>query len=86
MLQNDVQDLPTPTIVQSVQTDGHTFYFGCLQLNTLNLNGETGKKNVWFHEPIMQLYGDCAYQSAQPVLTGYNKQVLRHLVAFYKNN
>lgn len=61
------------------------FYFGVYQLNTLNLDGSDGKKNLWFELPAKSLYEICEYQLCRPVLRGYNDDVLRHAVAFYQN-
>lgn len=84
----DVGDLPQPIVIQSVQTDGRRFYFGSLQLNTLRVDAHeaTAPKNVWHSVPAMQLFDLCEYRSGQPVLTEYNRKVLRHLYAFYRNN
>lgn len=84
----DVVDLPQPIVVQSIQTDGRRFHFGSLQLNTLGVDAQaaTAPKNVWHSVPALRLFDVCEYRSGQPVLTEYNRQVLRHLYAFYRNN
>ncbi|XP_076258499.1 mitochondrial ribosomal protein L37 [Rhynchophorus ferrugineus] len=79
-----VTDLPSPVTIQSIQTDGKMFYFGVLQLNTLDLNSKD-QKNIWYHVPGMPLYESCGYNVGKPVLLGYNKDVIRHLLGFYNN-
>uniref|UniRef100_U5EPB1 Large ribosomal subunit protein mL37 n=1 Tax=Corethrella appendiculata TaxID=1370023 RepID=U5EPB1_9DIPT len=82
----NIKDLPEPIVVQSIQTTGKSFHFGIFQLNTLDLTSESGVKNVWFHKKQMNLFTECEYQVAKPVLNGYNKNVLRHFYVFYKNS
>lgn len=84
----DVAELPQPIVVQSVQTDGRRFQFGTFQLNTLRLSADdvTAPKNVWYSGPAVPLFEACEYRVGQPVLIEYNRQVLRHLYAFYRNN
>lgn len=86
-LQENVQDLPKPIVVQCIQTNGKFFYFGIYQLNSLNLNGTTGIKNYWYHHKNnIDLYKECSYISGKPRLHGYNSDVLKYLYTFYKNN
>lgn len=82
----DVGELPQPIVVQSVQTDGRRFQFGSLQLNTLRVDAPEGATNVWHSVPTLRLFDLCEYRAGQPVLTEYNRQVLKHLYAFYRNN
>lgn len=84
-LYGNVQELPAPIVVQSVQTDGKTFHFGLFQLNTLNLDGADGPKNYWFQLDNMNLFNECGMRFGRPVLEGYNKDVFRVLSAFYNN-
>lgn len=84
-LYGNVQDLPASIVVQSIQTDGKTFHFGLLQLNTLNLDGVDGLKNYWFQLESMDLFKECGMRNGRPVLEGYNKDVFRVLSAFYNN-
>lgn len=81
-----MKDLPRPMVVQSVQTDGRSFYFGILQLNTLNLDGISGTMNVWFDGGKKDLFSLCAYKNGRPVLEEYNAEVIQCLNAFYQNN
>lgn len=81
----NVKNLPTPVTLQAIQTDGQTFYFGVLQLNTLDVeSSET--RNIWFQTPGLRLFDECSYQVGKPVLGGYNKEVIRHLVTFYNRD
>lgn len=84
-LYGQVQDLPEPIVVQSIQTDGKSFHFGLFQLNTLNLEGLDGLKNYWFQLESMDLFNDCGVKHGKPTLEGYNKDVFRILNAFYNN-
>lgn len=83
---NDVAVLPQPVCVQCVHTDGRRFQFGSYQLNTLRLDDEGGAKNVWYSVPAVQLFDVCEYRVGQPVLTEYNRQVMKYMLAFYRNN
>ncbi|XP_018563370.1 39S ribosomal protein L37, mitochondrial [Anoplophora glabripennis] len=81
---DDVGQLPKPVTVQSVQTDGQFYHFGVFQLNTLDL--EKGDvKNVWYQTPLLYLYDKCCYVLGKPTLEGYNKEVVKHLYAFYNS-
>ncbi|KAH8382714.1 hypothetical protein KR009_004906 [Drosophila setifemur] len=78
--------LPKPIVVQSVQTDGRTFHFGVLQLNTLDLGANSTAKNYWFHRPAYDLFSECGYQVGRTSLENYNGDVFRILNAFYNNS
>lgn len=77
--------MPQPITVQTVQVNNNEFQFGVFQLNTLNLNGTDGTKNIWFALDPIKLYDECAYLVSRPRLNGYNPEVLRLSYAFYKN-
>lgn len=79
------KQLPKPIVVQIIQTDGRSFHFGVLQLNTLELSGTVADRNYWFHQPTMDLFSECGYKVGRPVLEGYNKDVFRVFNAFYNN-
>ncbi|KAK9877513.1 hypothetical protein WA026_018622 [Henosepilachna vigintioctopunctata] len=81
----NISDLPTPVTIQCVNTDGRLFHFGILQLNTLNLEN-CDNHNVWFQTERLPLFNICQYESGRAVLEGYNDEVLKHLVSFYRNN
>lgn len=83
--QADVRDLPQPITVQCVQVHVNRFHFGVYQLNTLNLDGDSGIKNYWFNVPPIHLYTNCEYEESRPKLKNYNNDVLRHTLAFYQN-
>lgn len=82
-LQEDVKDLPEPVYLNCIQTDGQKYHFGILELNTLNVDGTEGTKNVWYCKNDMQLYGSSKYVSALPVLENYNPKVYEYINAFY---
>ncbi|XP_050294808.1 39S ribosomal protein L37, mitochondrial [Anthonomus grandis grandis] len=80
----DIKKLPQPVTLQAVQTDGRIFYFGVLQLNTLDLESPE-IKNVWYQTAGIDLFQKCCYELGKPVLEGYNKEAIKHLFAFYNN-
>lgn len=83
-MQKDIKVLPEPVTLQCVQTDGRIFHFGMLQLNTLDLDKE-GVKNIWYHIPRLPLFASCGYKSGIPTVEEINPDVLKYLLAFYKN-
>ena len=80
------QDLAQPIVVQIVHMNGSKLQFAVFQLNTLNFDGNDGVKNYWFRKPTMELYQECLYKVGKPALTGYNRDVLKHMSVFYNNN
>ncbi|XP_032578899.1 39S ribosomal protein L37, mitochondrial [Drosophila sechellia] len=78
--------LPKPIVVQSVQTDGRTFHFGVLQLNTLDLGANSTTKNYWFHRQNYNLFAECSYEGGRTSLDNYNGEVFRIFNAFYNNS
>lgn len=83
-MQEDIKKLPTPVTLQAVQTDGKQFYFGVLQLNTLDVTSSE-VRNIWYQTSPLSLFDKCAYDLGKPVLEGYNRSVVNHLVTFYQN-
>lgn len=83
MLQEDVKDLPEPIHINCIQTDGQNFHFGVFELNTLNLDGIEGTKNVWYCKNDVRLYDSSRYLSGMPVLENYNPKVYGYINAFY---
>ncbi|XP_028026523.1 39S ribosomal protein L37, mitochondrial [Bombyx mandarina] len=81
----DVKDLPEPIFVNCIQTDGQLYHFGVLQLNTLNVDGNEGIKNVWYCKNNMKLYDSSRYFSGMPVLENYNNKVYGYINAFYNS-
>ena len=76
--------LPKPVTVNVVTTDGRKFHFGVFQLNTLDLNGLDGVKNVFWHQPeLEEMYEKCGYDKAVPTLKGYNPAVFDKLLTMY---
>lgn len=63
--------LPKPIVIQSVLNHENRFYFGCFQLNTLDLNDsaeQNSLKNLWFHSPaIEELYWKEPAKERNPV-------------------
>ncbi|PSN36555.1 hypothetical protein C0J52_09120 [Blattella germanica] len=82
---DDVKDLPEPITLQCVHTDGRLFHFAVFQLNTLDLDGTEGVRNILWTLPRMPLFGECQYEDGKPSLKDYNKEVFQHLLAFYAN-
>lgn len=83
---DDVGDLPHPVVVQVVQSDTKRYQFGIFQLNSLNLAEGYTVTNLWYAGNILNLYEECGYKMGRPVLEGYNKEVLRYMMAFYNNS
>ena len=73
--------------VHFIHTDGSNFHFSVYQLNTLDLEGDGGKKNIFWHEEdISRLYNVCDYVSAKPTVSGYNPEVFAKFAAMYLQN
>lgn len=81
----NVKDLPEPITIQCVQTDGRLFHFAVFQLNTLDLNGIDGKKNIFWMLPRIPLFSSCMYVKGKPLLEGYNSEVFSRFLAFCSN-
>ncbi|KAL1512698.1 hypothetical protein ABEB36_002246 [Hypothenemus hampei] len=79
-----VKKLPTPVTLQAIQTDGQKFYFGVLQLNTLDVDSDQDR-NIWYQTPALNLFSKCAYELGKPVLENYDRNVINHIVTFYNN-
>jgi large subunit ribosomal protein L37 len=77
--------LPEPVTVQCIQSDGKAFYFSVYQLNTLDINGDKGIKNYYWTLPKMNLYDIADYVKGKPTLEGYNPEVFKRILSFYKN-
>lgn len=82
---SNVKELPEPVIVQCIQSDGRTFHFSVYQLNTLAIDGTEGMKNFWWSSPSMKLYEKAGYEDGIPCVEGYNNEVFKKFLAFYKN-
>ena len=80
-----VKELPKPIVVQCIQSDGQNFHFSVYQLNTLDIDGKEGIKNFWWSESSIKLYEEAVYKNGQPCLEGYNSDVFKRYLAFYKN-
>ena len=85
---NDVKgELPEPVTVHFIHTDGCNFHFSVYQLNTLDLEEEGGKKNIFWHEEdISRLYAECDYVTAKPTVSGYNPEIFSKFAAMYLQN
>ncbi|PNF38453.1 hypothetical protein B7P43_G04033 [Cryptotermes secundus] len=81
----NVKDLPEPITIQCVQTDGRLFHFAVFQLNTLDLNGIDGKKNIFWMLPRIPLFSSCMYVKGKPCVEGYNPEVFCRFLAFCSN-
>ncbi|CAH0690182.1 unnamed protein product [Spodoptera exigua] len=79
----DVKDLPEPIYINCIQTDGQKYHFGVLELNTLNVDGTEGTKNVWYCKNNLKLYGSSRYFGGMPVLENYNNKVYGYINALY---
>lgn len=80
----NVKELPKPVVVQSIQSDGQKFQFSVYQLNTLDMNSKS-VKNYWWTEPFIKLYETAQYDEGIPRVQGYNTEVFKRFLAFYRN-
>jgi len=65
-------------------TDGRRFHLSAFQLNTLNLDGGKGVKNIfWHHKEIVDLYDKCKMERALPIFDGLDMDVFSKLKAIY---
>ncbi|EFX83442.1 hypothetical protein DAPPUDRAFT_301877 [Daphnia pulex] len=81
----DVKDLPEPVTINCMQTDSRNFYFACFQLHSLDLDSSKATSNLFWIEDAQPMFTKCDYVDNQPVLEGYNPQVLETLMALYKS-
>lgn len=81
----DVKELSEPVVIQCIQSDGQNFHFSVYQLNTLDIDGTEGIKNFWWSAPTCQLYEKAEYENGKPCVEGYNNEVFKRFLAFYKN-
>ncbi|XP_072929885.1 large ribosomal subunit protein mL37 [Epargyreus clarus] len=81
----DVKDLPEPIYVNCIHTDGKHYHFGVFELNTLNVDGKEGTRNVFYCKNNVKLYDSCRYFSGRPVLENYNPNVYGYINAFYNS-
>ncbi len=74
-------DLPYPLVTQGIITNGKRFTFVCFQLNTLDLqeNSDSGKCNVFWAGPILDLYEGVAVGEG---LEGFNNSCAELVVKF----
>ncbi|KAL6260383.1 hypothetical protein P5V15_007912 [Pogonomyrmex californicus] len=79
-----VKKLPEPVTVQCIQSDGKNYHFFMFQLNSLDTN-DTNTKNFWCALPPLTLYEKADYDNGKPVVKGYNQEVFRRILAFYRN-
>ncbi|XP_046402014.1 39S ribosomal protein L37, mitochondrial isoform X2 [Ischnura elegans] len=84
-LKNEDSDLTHPITLQSIHTDGKRFHFAVFQLNTMNLNGGSGIRNIFWHTPVSSIFEECGYKEGRPELVGYNDDVSRNTLAFFMN-
>jgi len=81
----DVKQLPAPVAVQCIIHDGRRFHFLYYQLNTLDLDGEDGVKNMVWVDATNPLYDSFQTLAQQPVLEGYNPRALDTILAMYSS-
>ncbi|KAI9551587.1 hypothetical protein GHT06_021920 [Daphnia sinensis] len=81
----DVKELPEQLTINCVQTDSRNFYFGCFQLHSLDLDSSEAAHNLFWVEGPQPMFAKCDYVNNQPVLEGYNPEVLETLMALYKS-
>lgn len=81
---SSVKKLLEPVTVQCIQSDGKNYHFFVFQLNSLDIN-DNSVKNFWYILPSLTLYEKAQYDNGRPVVEGYNPEVFRQILAFYRN-
>ncbi|KAL6422130.1 hypothetical protein ACFW04_010878 [Cataglyphis niger] len=81
---SSVKKLPEPVTLQCIQSDGKNYHFFIFQLNSLDAN-DANVKNFWCALPPLTLYEKAEYDSARPIVTGYNPEVFKRILTFYRN-
>lgn len=81
---SSVKKLPEPVTLQCIQSDGKNYHFFVFQLNSLDVN-DISVKNFWYALPSLTLYEKAEYDDARPIVEGYNPEVFRRILAFYRN-
>ncbi|XP_063235680.1 large ribosomal subunit protein mL37 [Bacillus rossius redtenbacheri] len=79
----DVRDLPEPVVLPCCHTDSRLFHFCVLQLNTLDLDSSSSRRNIFWSVPRRALFETCGYDSARPALRGLDPGVFDMFLAFY---
>ncbi|KAL0269219.1 UNVERIFIED_CONTAM: hypothetical protein PYX00_007025 [Menopon gallinae] len=82
---DDVTELEKPVVIQIVMADEGNIHFSVFQLNSLDVENENGKKNLYWNSPIISLYDQCQYINGIPMLEGFNPDVMKRMMAFYRN-
>lgn len=82
---SSVKKLPEPVTLQCIQSDGKNYHFFIFQLNSLDAN-DVNVKNFWYALSPLTLYKKAKYYNARPIVTGYNPEVFRRILAFYRND
>jgi len=75
--------LPRPITVGMNVLDGQKMFLCLFQLNTLDLDGDEGVKNILWHEDPTPLYEVCDNVLARPTMEGYNGDLYEKLAALY---
>ncbi|XP_012251357.2 39S ribosomal protein L37, mitochondrial [Athalia rosae] len=83
---DEIVSLPEPVVIQCIHSDGKFFHFSVFQLNTLDLNGSDGEKNLWWSSPKILLFERAGYDVGKPIIEKYNPEVFKRIFAFYSNN
>lgn len=81
---SSVKKLPEPVTVQCIQSDGKNYHFFVFQLNSLDAN-DASVKNFWCALSPLTLYEKAEYDNGRPVVEGYNPEVFRRILAFFRN-
>lgn len=81
---SSTKKLPEPVTVQCIQSDGKNYHFFIFQLNSLDTN-DASVKNFWCALSPLTLYEKAEYDNGRPVVEGYNSEVFRRILAFYRN-
>ncbi|XP_023216327.1 39S ribosomal protein L37, mitochondrial-like [Centruroides sculpturatus] len=78
----NVKELPTPIVIQSVWVDNGCLGFLSFQLNTLDLNSKDGIKNQLYQAGPFNLYDESNLKNG---LSGFNSEAFVKMLAMYMN-
>ncbi|XP_034943963.1 39S ribosomal protein L37, mitochondrial [Chelonus insularis] len=80
-----VKDLSEPITIQCIHINRGSFSFSVFQLNTMDIHGTNDKCNYWWSTPQINLFEKALYENGIPIMTGFNPDVFKYFLAFYKN-
>ena len=86
LLQEDVKQLAQPLTLNCVHVDSQNFLFGCLEVNSLDIGIDGAQpKNLFWVTKMMPLFQKCEYVDAEPIIEGYNPEVIETFMAMHRS-